>query len=82
MTSLILDSIPLIFLAFSYMLINLTTVYAMAFSQDTVLLAGYGLGYTLWTSSVFAPILSMNAGFYTMASQAFGAKQIKLTGLC
>ena len=45
------------------------------------MIAGFGLGYTLYTCSYYAPIVSFNCGTYSLLCQAYGAKEMRLMGI-
>lgn len=56
-------------------------MFALTYYKDDSLIAGFGLGYTLYTCSMFAPIICFNIGFYTLLCQAYGAKEMRLMGI-
>jgi len=48
--------------------------------KDSLLINGYGVGETIIQTFFLSIIYSFDNGLFTMASQAFGAKEYKLCG--
>ena len=48
--------------------------------DDPAKLAGVGLGTSLLNVVIFEPLMGMNSALETLASQAFGANELRLCG--
>ena len=53
---LIVKSLPLILLTISMVIINMSNMFFLTRYQNNALIGGYGLGFTFWICSVYAPI--------------------------
>lgn len=60
---------------FFYMMVQLINTYYIGHTNDSVLIAGVGMGNMLINVLAFAPMQGMNGALETLISQAFGASK-------
>ena len=79
--SLILDSIPTILYYASIYAVYSANLHFIGQYNDEYLLDGVGIATTLINCTTIALICSLNIGFVSIASQAYGSKDYRLVGI-